>query len=745
MSLRILVVEDFKSTRMQETRILQDLGYSDIFEAEDGEAAISILAEHNDIGLIISDWNMPKMGGLELLEYVRSDENLKSIPFVMATAQGETSAQNQAKQAGANGYVIKPFTAADLKSALDKIFENSPSDIGDKAKRPPQKAHLKAAHIQITDHLAPGVLNRLISTGELSPRHFTLETVCMPSWNPIRESLEKGIVDAAFVLAPIAMDLFHAGVPIKLVLFAHKNGSICIRNIRGRDDESLHGYLKSKVFFIPHVLSIHHMLADMFLKEIGLKLGPVGKEGVDVFYEVVPPIKMPEYLCANTGTCGFAVAEPMGTKAIMDGSADLLFRSGELWENHPCCVLVVRNEYIDKHTDAVYEFVEMLARSGRFIADNPDSSAEIAAEFLDPEKSLGMTPDLLAKVLREPAGIRTDDMFPIVGDLDKIQRYMFEKMGIGSLIDPEKFVDDRFAANAADILQMARRASMMREPAGIVANIVNRRFTGFEESELTAKLKGGVAKEDRESGEIMEITRKKTSAGFRISSKMDMVDGVVRQARKFLADLGFTIFSEFKLVLRELLINAIEHGNKKDPDKLVICDIVQVRDALFKISVTDQGSGFDFHGVPKSIPEGGEENHRGRGYPIIHASAERVAYDEKNNTITAHVRIRQETVFDVGDENGWKIVRPTGDITASVANKLQELVNGLISNGHKKLTFDLQSVEDMDSVGLSVFIVLNKMRLEDDPDIEIQIAGAGDDVANLFRMTRLNKAFHIQR
>jgi len=103
---------------------------------------------------------------------------------------------------------------------------------------------------------------------------------------------------------------------------------------------------------------------------------------------------------------------------------------------------------MDKHTDTVHEFTEQIIDAGHFITENPSPAAEIAVAFLDPQKKLGLTPGLIQKVLTEPKGIRTDNLYPTREDLEVMQRYMTSRMNIGAMIDLEKFVDLRFADEA---------------------------------------------------------------------------------------------------------------------------------------------------------------------------------------------------------------------------------------------------------------------------------------------------------
>ncbi|MEI6413414.1 MAG: ABC transporter substrate-binding protein [Pseudomonadota bacterium] len=482
-SLKILLVEDSKVARKMAAKALTELGFQTILQAEDGNDAIAKLQSESGVGLIISDWNMPNKDGFELLQWVRADARCAHIPFIMATARGERKQMVAATDAGVSNFITKPFGPPELNELINDTFGGKAAVQSTPAQEPrvPQvnlagKLILEMAHIQITDHLTLGVLKHLIDTGKLSPQHFVIETQRMPSWNALQQALEKGKVDGAFALAPIAMDLFGFGVPIKLVMFAHRNGSIAVRNIKGRGSNMTSAF-RGKTFYIPHELSIHHMLAHRFLRELGLKPGFAGKDDCDVFFEVVPPIKMPELLASNPDACGFLVAEPMGTKAIAEGSAELLFLSGEMWETHPCCVVTLRNEVIQKYPEAVQEFTDMLVLAGRFIEEKSEAAAEVAVNFLDPDGSLKLKVPILKNVLREAQGIKTHDLFPSKQDLDRIQQYMSKEMGVGSLIDLNAFVDDRFARQSCT--GSIDRATTLHDPAKVVAQIVHRQSAGL--------------------------------------------------------------------------------------------------------------------------------------------------------------------------------------------------------------------------------------------------------------------------
>lgn len=121
-NMKFLVVDDFSTMRRIVRNLLKELGYSNIEEAEDGLDAMQKLNGGN-FDFVISDWNMPNMDGLTLLQSVRADPNLKHLPVLMITAEAKKENIIAAAQAGASGYIVKPFTAATLNEKLVKIFE----------------------------------------------------------------------------------------------------------------------------------------------------------------------------------------------------------------------------------------------------------------------------------------------------------------------------------------------------------------------------------------------------------------------------------------------------------------------------------------------------------------------------------------------------------------------------------------------------------------------------------------------
>jgi len=121
LSMKVLIVDDFATMRRILKNILKQIGFSNITEADDGKTAL-IELKKEQFDLVLCDWNMPEMSGLELLQKVRSDDGLKDTPFVMVTAEAQKDNILEAVKAGVNNYVVKPFTAETIGGKLKKVF-----------------------------------------------------------------------------------------------------------------------------------------------------------------------------------------------------------------------------------------------------------------------------------------------------------------------------------------------------------------------------------------------------------------------------------------------------------------------------------------------------------------------------------------------------------------------------------------------------------------------------------------------
>ncbi len=121
MNMNILIVDDYKTMLRIIRNLLNQVGFKNVDEATDGATALEALRQ-KPYGLVISDWNMEPMTGLQLLQEVRADNSLKDTPFIMITAESKTENVMAAKQAGVNNYIVKPFNAETLKNKLTGVL-----------------------------------------------------------------------------------------------------------------------------------------------------------------------------------------------------------------------------------------------------------------------------------------------------------------------------------------------------------------------------------------------------------------------------------------------------------------------------------------------------------------------------------------------------------------------------------------------------------------------------------------------
>lgn len=120
-NMKFLVVDDFSTMRRIVRNLLKELGFTNVQEAEDGVQGLAML-RGEAFDFVVSDWNMPNMTGIDMLRAIRADPALKHLPVLMVTAEAKRENIIEAAQAGANGYVVKPFTAGTLDEKLKKIF-----------------------------------------------------------------------------------------------------------------------------------------------------------------------------------------------------------------------------------------------------------------------------------------------------------------------------------------------------------------------------------------------------------------------------------------------------------------------------------------------------------------------------------------------------------------------------------------------------------------------------------------------
>jgi len=297
---------------------------------------------------------------------------------------------------------------------------------------------VKIGHLKLTDHLVLGVTKDKLERGEEKFEYLNLETQYFAGWNPLKDALKEGSIDAAFILAPLAMDLYSAGAKIRLTLFGHRDGSVIIKNKRA-NIQKIEDF-KGKTVLIPHYLSIHHLIFDRLLREKGLTVG-IGK---DVTFETVAPSEIPEIMAWDEEgkIGGFIIAEPYGTQVVLEGNGEEFALSKDIWPNHPCCIVVMKDEIVGKYPDGVQELVNSFVKSGLFIERNPTEAAKIGAKFLDQKV------EVVDSVLKNKH-VATGELFPALEPLEAMQNYLTKVIPVmTSKIDLETFVETKFAKEA---------------------------------------------------------------------------------------------------------------------------------------------------------------------------------------------------------------------------------------------------------------------------------------------------------
>ncbi|QTA88642.1 ATP-binding protein [Desulfonema magnum] len=241
---------------------------------------------------------------------------------------------------------------------------------------------------------------------------------------------------------------------------------------------------------------------------------------------------------------------------------------------------------------------------------------------------------------------------------------------------------------------------------------------------------------------MLHIFQNEEFIQFKLSSEIKIVNNVIQNVRGYLKQYSIEDNQAFILTLRELLNNAIEHGNSKIPELNVTASIERIGDMRFKIVVEDEGKGFDYEALDLNMPDDPSQI-RNRGLSLVNTFSDQLEFSSKGNCVTSYITLTRETRFDVTDDTSWKVIRPTGDITAETAEAFRTLLLNLINEGHYKYRFDLSDVEDIDSIVLSIFVIFSNMVSDRFPEAELQIVHTSKDIINLFRMTRLDNNYTI--
>jgi NitT/TauT family transport system substrate-binding protein len=288
----------------------------------------------------------------------------------------------------------------------------------------PRGKTLKIAYLPITDHLT------IIALGRIKFAEAEWQPIKFASWPELAEALKAGAVEAAFALTPISLALRQQGVPIKAVLLGHRNGSVL--TVKAGEAINTVGDLRGKRIAIPSKFSTHHILIRKILADRGIDPSEVE------LFDMAPP-EMVQAL-ASGQIDGFIVAEPFGAQAELQGVGRVLILSKDIWPNHICCILNVRENLLADNPEAVQELVNGLVETGQFIEANRKQAAQLSKDYL------GQKPEVIEYVLNNPKDrVTFSNLYPAREDFAATQRYM-RLFGIEeNTVDLDAYVDDRFA------------------------------------------------------------------------------------------------------------------------------------------------------------------------------------------------------------------------------------------------------------------------------------------------------------
>lgn len=291
------------------------------------------------------------------------------------------------------------------------------------------KLTIKVGYLPLTDHLL------MLAAEREQFKNVHLQPVKFSSWPEIAEALKVGAIDAAFLLTPIGLTLRQKGVPVKVVLLGHRNGSAI--TVKNSGDINKIEDLKGKTIAVPSPFSTHNILLRKVLTEKHLD------PNRDLRIIDMAPPEMVNAL-ATGRINGFIVAEPFGAQAEAQKVGKVLMLSKDIWHDHICCVLNVRESLIASHPEAVQEVVSGFLRTASYIETNPAQAAKGS------HKILGQRVEIVERVLTTPRDRLTFlNLVPKKADLVATQDYML-KFGIAKQkVDLAGYLDDRFARGVA--------------------------------------------------------------------------------------------------------------------------------------------------------------------------------------------------------------------------------------------------------------------------------------------------------
>ena len=295
------------------------------------------------------------------------------------------------------------------------------------------KVTLKIGYLPVTDHLL------MIGAVREKFKNLVVQPVRFSSWTENAEALKAGDIDGSFLLTPKGLKYREKDVPIRAVLLGHRNGSSI--TVKNNGDITSIKDMKGKIIAVPSPFSTHNILLRKILAENGIDAAR------DVRIISLSPQAMLETLV--TGRIhGFIVAEPFGIQAERERIGKVLILSKDIWHDHICCVLNIREDIIEKYPEVVQELVTGFTKTASFITSDPLQAAKESVSLLGHKRAI------IEKVLTSPPGrVTFNNLVPEVADFYAIQKYM-KTLGLpGANVDLSAYINNSFAIRTAVDLQ----------------------------------------------------------------------------------------------------------------------------------------------------------------------------------------------------------------------------------------------------------------------------------------------------
>jgi anti-anti-sigma factor len=243
-------------------------------------------------------------------------------------------------------------------------------------------------------------------------------------------------------------------------------------------------------------------------------------------------------------------------------------------------------------------------------------------------------------------------------------------------------------------------------------------------------------------GVSMHVEHDQDGITMELPSDLRLVDQVVEQARKYVREQGVERSPGLGLILRELVNNAIEHGNAGEQDHMVKVRVESVGELRFLVRVEDKGEGFDHSALDLRLSEDPNQE-RNRGLPMVNAYADELLFENNGSVVLAYLTVKRETLFETDEEDGVQCITPTGDLSSSVAEPFRSLLVSCLDEGRTRFRFDLSHVSDIDSVALSIFVIFANMVAKRDEDNLLEVVNASEDIREMFHLTRLSRVYSV--